>query len=170
MQMAWQLAQLPVLTAGCVWQALDDAHIDMLVVAAGIQEPDTLDDVTHDIIRRQMEVNALGPVFVVQALKQRLSPGAKVRFRPACLALHCGKLWCSGHITTHICAHSMRLHADGPVHAAGEWNTRNLCTSARAGGIDSQQNGLHRGRRFYRRRPGDHSNKSCPAFALLLHM
>ncbi len=149
MHMAWQLAQLPVLTAGCVWQALDDAHIDMLVVAAGIQEPDTLDDVTHDIIRRQMEVNALGPVFVVQALKQRLSPGAKVRFSPhPRLALWQAmvQLWCRwAYHNAHLCTQHVLACRRSCARCL------NLCTSARAGGIDSQQNGFHRGRRSYRR-------------------
>ena len=51
------------------------------MVAAGIQEIDTLQTATRDIIMRQFEVNALGPVLVVQALLPRLQPGSKVRSR-----------------------------------------------------------------------------------------
>lgn len=49
------------------------------MVAAGIQEIDTLQTVTRDVIMRQFDVNALGPVLVVQALLPRLLPGSKVR-------------------------------------------------------------------------------------------
>lgn len=48
------------------------------MVAAGIQEIDTLQTVTRDVIMRQFEVNALGPVLVVQALLPRLRPLSKV--------------------------------------------------------------------------------------------
>lgn len=59
-------------------QAVRHSRIDLLVVAAGIQEIDTLGTVTRDIMLRQFEVNALGPVLVVQALLQKLQPGSKV--------------------------------------------------------------------------------------------
>ena len=61
--------------------AIRHPTIDLLVVAAGIQEIDTLQTATRDIIMRQFEVNALGPVLVVQALLPRLQPGSKVRSR-----------------------------------------------------------------------------------------
>ena len=76
--MAKHICGLTEVTSSVI-QALDEAHVDLLVVAAGIQEPDTLEDVTHDIMRRQMEVNALGPVLVVQALRHRLAAGGKAR-------------------------------------------------------------------------------------------
>lgn len=43
-------------------------------------EYDDLDSVQLNSIRRQFEVNALGPLHVVLALRQQLHPGAKVVF------------------------------------------------------------------------------------------
>lgn len=55
-----------------------DTRIDMLVLNAGILERDSLADPGFDGIRRQFEVNALGPLRVVHALVDRLGKGARV--------------------------------------------------------------------------------------------
>ena len=64
-------------------QALGSRHIDLLVVAAGCQTLDTIDTVTRDAVRQQFEVNAVGPLFAVKALREQLSDGAKVRYATA---------------------------------------------------------------------------------------
>ena len=57
---------------------LGDERIDVLVANAGILERDALDPLDLDAIRRQFEVNALGPLIVVRAMRDRLAEGAKV--------------------------------------------------------------------------------------------
>jgi NAD(P)-dependent dehydrogenase (short-subunit alcohol dehydrogenase family) len=62
-------------------QRLRDVRIDILVLNAGILANETLgriDDAGFDSIRRQFEVNALGPLRVVEALQAQLADGAKV--------------------------------------------------------------------------------------------
>ncbi|KGQ20028.1 Short-chain dehydrogenase/reductase SDR [Lysobacter dokdonensis DS-58] len=59
-------------------QRLRDERIDVLVANAGILERDGLDPLDIDAIRRQFEVNALGPLIVVRALRDSLATGAKV--------------------------------------------------------------------------------------------
>ena len=66
-----------------VLQALGSRHIDLLVVAAGCQTLDTIDTVTRNAVRQQFEVNAVGPLFAVKALREQLSDGAKVRYATA---------------------------------------------------------------------------------------
>lgn len=50
----------------------------MLFVVAGLQYYDTLQTIDRKQIRQQFEVNALGPLFLVQALQHTLSDSAKV--------------------------------------------------------------------------------------------
>ncbi|MEL6340541.1 MAG: SDR family oxidoreductase [Myxococcota bacterium] len=52
--------------------------IDVLVVVAGILAPGGLDDLNVEDIRRQLEVNAIGPLQSVAALRGTLGSGAKV--------------------------------------------------------------------------------------------
>ena len=54
--------------------------IDVLINNAGIAVPDTFGTLDYDAIRRQVEVNALGPLRVTEALLERLKPGATVAF------------------------------------------------------------------------------------------
>lgn len=56
------------------------ATIDILVNNAGVMGSDRLGALDYDDIRRQFEVNALGPLRVTEALLDRLQPGAKVAF------------------------------------------------------------------------------------------
>jgi NAD(P)-dependent dehydrogenase (short-subunit alcohol dehydrogenase family) len=62
-------------------QRLADARIDTLVLNAGIlgkESLGTIDAAGFESMRRQFEVNALGPLRVVQALRDRLVDGGKV--------------------------------------------------------------------------------------------
>jgi NAD(P)-dependent dehydrogenase (short-subunit alcohol dehydrogenase family) len=58
--------------------ALDGEPLDVLVNNAGVLSVESLDDLDLDRIRRQIEVNSLGPLRVTAALRDRLRPGAKV--------------------------------------------------------------------------------------------
>jgi NAD(P)-dependent dehydrogenase (short-subunit alcohol dehydrogenase family) len=57
---------------------LHGERIDVLFANAGILERDSLDSLDLDGVRRQLEVNALGPLIVVHALKDRLADTAKI--------------------------------------------------------------------------------------------
>lgn len=58
--------------------ALAGVRLDMLIHCAGILTRERWDDLDLDRIRRQFEVNALGPLRVVSALRDNLGPGSKV--------------------------------------------------------------------------------------------
>lgn len=64
--------------AGRLSQALDGERVDLLINNAGIFRDDTLETLDLDHVRRQFEVNALGPLIVTRALLPRLGPGSKV--------------------------------------------------------------------------------------------
>lgn len=57
---------------------LPDASIDILINNAGILSRQSLDNLDFDAIRRQFEVNSLGPLRVTAALREKLKDGAKV--------------------------------------------------------------------------------------------
>jgi len=61
---------------------IDVARIDVLINVAGILSSESFDDLGGpepvERIRRQFEVNALGPLHVTRALAQRLGSGSKV--------------------------------------------------------------------------------------------
>jgi NAD(P)-dependent dehydrogenase (short-subunit alcohol dehydrogenase family) len=57
---------------------LEGERIDLLVNNAGVLVRDTLDDLDVEGIRRQFEVNALGPLRVTRALLPNLGSGSKV--------------------------------------------------------------------------------------------
>ena len=57
---------------------LGDLQLDTLINNAGVLVPTSLDDLDFDAIRRQFEVNAMGPLRVVAALRHRLHRGSKV--------------------------------------------------------------------------------------------
>ncbi len=57
---------------------LDGAPVDLLVNNAGILSKESLDDLDFDRIRRQVEVNALGPLRITAALLPNLQEGSKV--------------------------------------------------------------------------------------------
>jgi len=58
--------------------ALDGRDIDILVHNAGILTRETLDDLDFSRMRKQFEVNTLGPLRVVKALLENLRQGSKV--------------------------------------------------------------------------------------------
>ena len=57
---------------------LDGKTIDVLINNAGIIERVSLDNLDFDSIRRQFEVNAIGPLRLTQALLNNLKSGSKV--------------------------------------------------------------------------------------------
>lgn len=59
-------------------QTVAPASIDLLINNAGILQGMSLDSLDVDSIRRQFEVNALGPLLVTRALQPALKPGAKI--------------------------------------------------------------------------------------------
>jgi NAD(P)-dependent dehydrogenase (short-subunit alcohol dehydrogenase family) len=61
-----------------VSRELGDTQIDILINNAGIFENETFDDLDLDRIRRQFEVNALGPLVVTSTLRRHLTKGSKV--------------------------------------------------------------------------------------------
>lgn len=62
-------------------ERLEGEAIDVLLLNAGVLERDafgSIDEDGFDAMRRQFEVNTLGPLRVAQALRERLADGAKV--------------------------------------------------------------------------------------------
>lgn len=57
---------------------LSDTTIDILINNAGILSRQSLDNLDFDAIRRQFEVNSLGPLRVTATLRPQLKDGAKV--------------------------------------------------------------------------------------------
>ena len=58
--------------------ALGDTQVDVLINNAGIFTNETFRDLDFDEILRNFEVNALGPLRVTHALRDRLAEGAKI--------------------------------------------------------------------------------------------
>ena len=59
-------------------EAIGDRGIDILINNAGVLSDEPLDDLDFDRMRRQFEVNTLGPLRVTAALRHTLARGAKV--------------------------------------------------------------------------------------------
>ncbi len=59
-------------------KALDGRVLDVLINCAGILTRETLDDLNVEQIRKQFEVNAIGPLRVTAALLPNLKKGSKV--------------------------------------------------------------------------------------------
>ena len=59
-------------------EALGDRTVDVLVNCAGILSDESLSDLDFDRMRRQFEVNSLGPLRVTAALRGNLGEGSKV--------------------------------------------------------------------------------------------
>jgi NAD(P)-dependent dehydrogenase (short-subunit alcohol dehydrogenase family) len=59
-------------------ERLRDVHLDLLVNNTGILDNDSLEPLDLASIRRQFEVNAVGPLKVVAALRPNLGEGSKV--------------------------------------------------------------------------------------------
>jgi NAD(P)-dependent dehydrogenase (short-subunit alcohol dehydrogenase family) len=58
--------------------AFGERSIDILINNAGVLSDESLHDLDFDRMRRQFEVNSLGPLRVTAALRPRLGSGAKV--------------------------------------------------------------------------------------------
>lgn len=58
--------------------ACENNSIDVLLLNAGLLTKETLDNLDFDRMRRQYEVNSLGPLRVIKALLENLAKGAKV--------------------------------------------------------------------------------------------
>jgi NAD(P)-dependent dehydrogenase (short-subunit alcohol dehydrogenase family) len=58
--------------------AIAGKPVDVLVNNAGVHTAETLEDLNFERIRRQFEINALGPLRVTRALLPRLHSGSKV--------------------------------------------------------------------------------------------
>ena len=59
-------------------EGVGDLEVDVLLNNAGVLSDESLDDLDLDRIRRQFEINALGPLRVTAALRRSLGAGAKV--------------------------------------------------------------------------------------------
>jgi len=59
-------------------EALGDRVVDVLVNCAGILSDESLSDLDFDRMRRQFEVNSLGPLRVTAALRGNFGEGSKV--------------------------------------------------------------------------------------------
>lgn len=57
---------------------LGETRLDVVIHSAGILRSETLDALDPDGIRRQFEVNALGPLKTIAALRGHLATGARV--------------------------------------------------------------------------------------------
>ncbi len=58
--------------------ALSGQSLDVLIHNAGVLSRESLDDLDFDRIRRQFEINTLGPLRVIAALRGNLHSGSKV--------------------------------------------------------------------------------------------
>jgi NAD(P)-dependent dehydrogenase (short-subunit alcohol dehydrogenase family) len=63
---------------GRLVEQLRGTTVDVLVNNAGLLTDESLDDLDFDRIRRQFEVNSLGPLRVTAALRHNLGAGSKV--------------------------------------------------------------------------------------------
>jgi NAD(P)-dependent dehydrogenase (short-subunit alcohol dehydrogenase family) len=63
---------------GALARRLEGVAIDELVCSAGILGEDDLERVDLDDVRAQIEVNALGPLRVVKALRRNIGRGGKI--------------------------------------------------------------------------------------------
>jgi NAD(P)-dependent dehydrogenase (short-subunit alcohol dehydrogenase family) len=59
-------------------ERLGGCPLDLLILNAGILERTELEDLDFEVIRRQLEVNALGPLRVTRALLPQLGDGSRV--------------------------------------------------------------------------------------------
>ena len=65
-------------TVGRLAHALEGTAIDVVINNAGILEPDSLETIDFDSLRRQFEVNTLGPLRVSLATLPNLREGGKL--------------------------------------------------------------------------------------------
>jgi len=63
---------------GRLVDSLNGAPVDILINNAGLLSDESLDDLDFDRMRRQFEINSLGPLRVTAALRRNLGAGSKV--------------------------------------------------------------------------------------------
>ena len=64
--------------AAKIGKALGDRRIDVLLNNAGVLVPDALEALDFDTLKKQYEVNALGPLRLTKGLLSRLGKGSKI--------------------------------------------------------------------------------------------
>lgn len=57
---------------------LKGAALDWVIANAGVMQLETIDDLSFESMRTQLEVNTLGPLRTVKAVSASLKPGAKI--------------------------------------------------------------------------------------------
>ncbi len=75
------VAGIDVASDGCIPKiaaALSKRSVDLLINNAGVLSSEGLDALDFDAVRRQFEVNTLGPLRVTKALLPNLAKGAKI--------------------------------------------------------------------------------------------
>ena len=71
------------------WLLFVAKQIGVLLVVAGYQHLDKLGGLDAEGLRQHFEVNAIGPILAVQALRQNIGQGTKVALR-SCPSSHHG--------------------------------------------------------------------------------
>lgn len=59
-------------------EAVSGRTLDILILNAGILTRETFDDLDFERMRREYEVNSLGPLRLVRALRENLVPGSRI--------------------------------------------------------------------------------------------
>ena len=81
--------------------AVASDKIDLLLLNAGIFANDTLDNLDFDAMRNMFDVNALGPLRVVNALRSKLSEGSKI----VLIGSKMGSIGSYGNNSSRVCSH-----------------------------------------------------------------
>ena len=123
---------------------LDGVAVDELVCNAGILRDGDLDDFTFDDVREQLEVNAIGPLRVVRALRGHLARGAKV----ALVTSRMGSIGDNGSGGSY----GYRM-SKAALNAAGVSLARDLAAERRLGRDPAPRLRAHRDDRRPRQRP-----------------
>ena len=76
-------------------------QIGVLLVVAGYQHLDKLGGLDAEGLRQHFEVNAIGPILAVQALRQNLGQGTKVGFGRSILETLSSCTHCYPHRLPH---------------------------------------------------------------------
>jgi NAD(P)-dependent dehydrogenase (short-subunit alcohol dehydrogenase family) len=61
-----------------ILKALGDKRIDVLLLNAGVLVPDSLEALDFEVLRKQYDVNALGPLRMTKGLLSKLGKGSKI--------------------------------------------------------------------------------------------
>lgn len=91
-------------------------QVALLLVVAGYQHLDSLADVSADGLRQHFEVNSIGPLMAVQALRPWLVSGTKVRDWISCNLHEIGTQQCP--IVAAACGRALK-HTGSPKSPPG---------------------------------------------------